>query len=66
MFWNQGQNFLRENKVNSLEVCLFVFFFFLELRIKKRSLPFIQREKAKGDEAELREGRLLEAREIIA
>ena len=43
-----------------------MFFFFLELRIKKRSLPFIQREKAKGDEAELREGRLLEAREIIA
>ena len=43
-----------------------MFVFFLELRIKKRSLPFIQRGKAKGDEAGLREGRLLEAREIIA
>lgn len=70
MFWKgeSRSKLLRENKVNSLEVCLFVcfFFFFLELRIKKRSLPFIERGKAKGDEVGLREGRVLEAKEIIA
>ena len=43
-----------------------MFVFFLELRIKKRSLPFIERGKTKGDEAGLREGRVLEAKEIIA
>ncbi|CBI21590.3 unnamed protein product, partial [Vitis vinifera] len=44
----------------------FFFFFFCGIENKKKKLTFHKNREVEGDEARLREGRVLEAREIIS